>query len=185
MALLLELQARGDPRDAPADDEDLPAGLLADLLQGLQCQAPLVAPPDDALRLPGGLLGGVGSVDPAALLPDVGELEEVGVEPRPLQDVLECGEVHPRGAGGDDDPVESVPLDVREDGVLGGLGAEVAVLPRDRDVVPAPDLLPDLLDVHDVPDVPPALAEVDPDLSIRGHCHPFVSWINTIKHSCG
>jgi hypothetical protein len=56
-----------------------------------------------------------------------------------------------------------MPLDVIEYRVLGGLRAEVVVMPGYDDVLPLLDGIADALNVNDVPDIAPALAQVYAD----------------------
>ena len=74
--------------------------------------------------------GGAVAVDPGALLADVGDLHQVGVEIGLLSSGAEGGFVHQRAAGGDYDPVDSLFLDVLFDEVLTGVGAHELVVAR-------------------------------------------------------
>jgi hypothetical protein len=64
---------------------------------------------------------------PGAILPDVGHLQEVGIQAYSLQRAPEGPFVHPWRAGSDDHPVHSQFADVVADRTLTGVGAGVLV----------------------------------------------------------
>ena len=102
-------------------------------------------------------------VHPGVLLPDVDHGHVVRVEPAVGRGDAEGVLMQVRGAGGNDDAVEVVLLDVVADQVLAGVGAHVLVVAGDDHVDQAGGVLGDFLAVHDSGDVGAAVADVDAD----------------------
>ncbi len=100
---------------------------------------------------------------PAALVPDVSHLEEVGVQPRVLQGLPEQRLVRAGRAAGDDHPVQVVLQDLLTYVLLGVLGAGVQVALGVHDIGEAPRVLHHRRDVHNAPDVYAAVADEDAD----------------------
>ena len=102
-------------------------------------------------------------VHPGALVADVGHLEEVLVETRLPDRLLEQGLVGPRRAGGDDHPVQAVLLDRLLDLLLGILRAGVEIFVHVHHVGKRAGVLLHAGDVDDPADVDPAVADEDAD----------------------
>ena len=119
--------------------------------------------------------GGLGFllVHPGVLVADVGHFQEIGVQTRLPQGVLEQGFVGPGGAGRDDDAVEIKLLDLLGNEFLGigGAGEEI-VFHRD-DARQAPGVFRQGLDVHHPGDVDAAGADKDPDADLLSRDIPF------------
>jgi hypothetical protein len=123
------------------------------------------------------LLGGLRRpvVTPAVELPDVGHLEQEGVDAPRLHALAESGLVHPWAAGCDDNPVEAVLRDVFPDHPLARVGAHVPVVLGDhhpRQISGRRHVWA----VHDPRDVQPAVADVhaDPHLFKRQSSSPHL-----------
>ena len=120
-----QLEGRGQPGDAAADDEGGRVHVDEALLQRFVMRHAADGRPGQG----GGLVGGGARVlvDPAALLADVGHLQEVGVEPGRGEGAAEGRLVHPRAAGGHHHAVEALLPDVLGDHLLARVGAHVLV----------------------------------------------------------
>ena len=106
-------------------------------------------------------------VHPAALVPDVGHLEEVLVQARLPEGSPEEGLMGPRGAAGDHYPVEVVFKDLLSYIVLGVLAACVEVLLGVDYTGQCHGVLHDLIDAYDAPDVDAAVADEHPDAGLH------------------
>ncbi len=126
-----ELEGGGGARDAAADDQRVGAHVDGEPLQRLVARDPQHGCAHQVL----GLLRRCDSivVHPAALLADVGHLDEVRVEARRLRGAAERRLVHAGAAGGDHDALELVVGDVLGDHLLPGVGAHVLVRARHHD----------------------------------------------------
>src|SRR3990172_2661689 len=109
--------------------------------------------------LRGGFL--VVPVDPAVLLPDVSNLQHIGVEAGVAHGLAEGVLVHAWRAGGDNHPVEPVLLDGLADAPLAHLGAHVLALFHQDHLGDVLDRLPYLGDVDHARDIGAAVAEED------------------------
>ena len=172
-ARVRQVERRGHARDAAADHERARAHVDRAALERLVLGDAQDGGAGERL----GLLGRAGRVvvHPAALLADVGHLEEVGVDAGLLQRLAEGRLVHPRAAGGDHDPVQPVLLDVLDDHLLAGVGAHVLVGPRHGDAGQGGGGLHDGVAVDDLGDVGAAVADVDADLADLVHAHPPIT----------
>ena len=112
-----------------------------------------------------GLAGGVlfAEGDPGVVLPDVHHVAVERVESGPFGGGAEGVLVEERGAGGDDDPVEAVFLDILADEILAGIGAHVAVIAGEDDAGEFADVTGDGLAVDHGGDVVAAVADVETD----------------------
>ena len=113
---------------------------------------------DQRLGLTGGAAG-LALVHPRALFPDVDHLEQVLVEARFAQRLLEQRLVRPRRAGGDDDTVQALLPDGLLDRLLCVLGAGVERVLRVGDPAQRSGVRRDFLDVHNRGDVRAAVTD--------------------------
>ena len=102
-------------------------------------------------------------VHPRALVADVGHLEQVRVQPRLADSLLEQRLVGTRRARGDDHPVQAVCFDFLLDPLLGVLRAGVEVALHVCYVGQRPDVVHHLRHVHHPADVEPAETDEHPD----------------------
>ena len=130
------------------------------LVQGFQLHHPGHRAPDQVLGLGQGLFRLV-HVHPGVLVPDVGHIEEVGVEAHLLDGLLEHGHVGPGGAGGHHHPVQVVLLDGVQDLVLGVGGAGEEVLVREDHAGQGGGVFRQFRHVDDPADVDAAVADKD------------------------
>ena len=116
---------------------------------------------DQVLGLCGGPLPVV-QVHPAAVLPDVGHFEQVGVQPRLDAGGSEGGLVQPGGAGGHDHPIELVLPDVGLDLLLARIRTGVHRVRGQHHIVQGSGISRNILAIEGPVDVQAAVADVDP-----------------------
>ena len=117
-------------------------------------------------------------MNPGALVPDVGHLEEVGVQSRLANGVAEDGLVGARRAGGDNDPVQSVLGDALLDQLQGVGGTGVDGVLGEDNVGQGLGVVYHGLHVHHPGDVRPAGADEHPDARLVGDGHGNLQWID-------
>ena len=120
-----QFQRRTHSGDAAADDHGGGAHRRGTAFQGFLELDPLNRRMDQGLGLFGG--GHRILVDPAALLANVGHLQHVRVQPRPLDGAAEGALVHARAAGSDDQAGQPVLMDVLGNHLLSRVGAHVLI----------------------------------------------------------
>ncbi len=156
-----QIECRLDAGHPAADDEDVLVDVDLVRIEGLE-QAGLGHRHLDDVP---GLLGRDGhvGVDPGAVLPDVGHLEEVGVEAAVLAAAPEGHLVHVGRAGGHDHPVELLVLDGLLDGGLTRLGARVHGVVGVHDVLEGQRPFGESSHIDGAGDVGAAMADEDAD----------------------
>ncbi len=167
MAAVGDVEGRLDAGDAAADDQCSLRDRDGDRDELFVLLDPLDEHGDDLGRLGRRLFFVL--VDPGAVLADVGHLAEEGVEARTLGGIAEGLLVHPRGAGGDDDPVKVLLGDRLLQQVLPRVGAHVFVVGGIGDTGDAACLLCYPFHVDRARDV---LAAVTDKYADSGHIKP-------------
>ena len=169
------VQRSFQPGDAAADDQGRRGDVHLSLLQRFQ-QRRLGHRAGDQLLglLRAGLPVGV---NPGHLLADVGHLEIVGVDAHLLDGGAKGGLVHPRRAGGDDDPVQVMVADVLLDHLLAGVGAHVHIVAGDDHVGQRRRVFGHRQHVDRRSDVDPAMAYVHADSG----CHSASSSTRSVR----
>ncbi len=169
---LRQAERRAQPGDAAADHERARGRLHDDRVE--RRREPRAG--DAGTHEPHGLArraGLVVGVRPRALLPDVHLRVLVRVQARPLGDAAEGERVQLRRAGGDDEAVELLFLDVAHDLLLRRVRAGEHRAPGDDDTGLVLDGGDDAVDVDVVGDVSAAAADVDAEPPIA-HAGTFV-----------
>ena len=164
-------QGRFHAGDPAADDQGGFGDRKGLLVQGFQLHHPGHDPADQVLGLFQGLFRLV-HMHPGVLVADVGHFEEVGVEARLPDGLLEHGHVGPGGAGGHHHPVELVLLDEIQNLTLGVRGAGEQVLVGHRHPRQGGDVFGEGRDVDDAADVDAAVADEDADARLLARRHP-------------
>ena len=152
----------GDPA---ADDQGGFGDREGLLVQGFQPHHPGHDAPDQVLGFFQGLFRLV-HVHPGVLVPDVGHIEEVGVEARLSDGLLEHGHVGPGAAGSHHHPVELVFLDEIQDLALGVGGTGEQVLVGHRHPRQGGHVFGEGRDVDHAADVNAAVADEDADAGL-------------------
>ena len=161
-ALVGETECGGHPGHAAADYEGRLVDRQLELLERLETDRPRHRHADDVLGLPGGLLLLL-RVHPGAMLPDVGHVEEVLVDPSLAEGVAEQRLVGPGRASSHHHPVEPLLADGLRD-LGGGIGgADKEPLLGMTDVIEAPRVLHNRRYVDDPADVRAAVTGKDTD----------------------
>ena len=150
-------QGCGHPGHPSPDDHGGGEDIQLDLLLGLQEGGPGHSHAHQVLGLLGGLVPLL-HVHPGALVPDIGELEEVLVQSRLLAGLAEEGLVGPGGARCHKHPVELMLLDGILDGGQPVLGAGIEVVLSVDHVGQGGGVLGHRRHVQEAPDVGAAVA---------------------------
>ena len=114
-----------------------------------------------AVRFPG--------VHPGAVLPEVDDFQEIGVDAVFGQQVPKGGLVELGGAGRHHQAVQTELLDILGDILLARLGARVEMIPAHRHPRQTPGLLRQGHRADDPGDVVPAVADVEADVEVVAH----------------
>ena len=162
VALVGQIQGCGHAGHAAADDQGF-------LDHGHRHGRQRIVPGDLGHRhahlVPGleGGKGGIFLVHPGVLVADIGHLQEIGIEPRLPEGVLEQGFVGPGGAGRNHDAVQIEFLDPGGNEHLGVGGAGEEVVLHADDVGQGPGIVRHCFDVHHPGDVDAAGADEHPE----------------------
>ena len=108
-------------------------------------------------------------VHPGAVLPEVDDFQEIGIDAVFGQQVPKGGLVELGGAGRHHHAVQTELLDILGDIPLARLGARVEMIPAHRDPRQTPGLLRQGLRADDPGDVVPAVADVEADAEVVAH----------------
>ena len=115
-----------------------------------------------------GLVSGLGAVvHPAHLLPQVGVLVHIGIDPGPDQGLAESGFMQTGGAGGHHHPVHQAAFEILDDHFLAGIGAHEHIGPGHHHPRHLAGLLANFFHVHFVGNITAAIANVDPHFACR------------------
>jgi len=155
-----QVQSRGHARHATSDDQALLIELHAKLLDGFQERNLGNGHAHQVLCLLRRLFG-FRLVNPGVLVPDVGQLEEITVEPRLSDGFLEKGFMGPGSARGHHHPVQPVLMDGIPDEFLRVLAAREQVVRHIGHIGEGFRIVAHTGYVDDTPDVDPAVADED------------------------
>ena len=100
---------------------------------------------------------------PGTLLPDIGLLEIVGVDPTLLHDLSKGRLVHPGGAGRDNHSVQLMFPDIFPNHLLSRIGTHVLVILGEHDIRKGLCVIPHGGHVHNRGDIDAAMTDVNPD----------------------
>jgi len=153
------------PCKTSADHQGRAPGLRLELFDGLEEGHPGYGHADQVLGLLGGFQG-IRHVNPGILIADVGKIEQVPVQSRLPDGLLEKGLVGSGGTGRHHDSIQPVIFDGLSDQPLGVLAAGKKVVGNVGHVGEGPGIIPHRRDVHHPPDVDSAMTHKDADAGL-------------------
>jgi hypothetical protein len=106
-------------------------------------------------------------VNPGTLFTNIGNIEQIGIDPCLKKEVSECGLMHSRGTCGDDYPIQGKFSDIFLDEILSRIRTEVTIVPTDLYPGQRAGETNQFLAIHSSGDVRATMADIDSDFFIH------------------